>query len=161
MRAFRSTVVSALCAAIAIPILLISAPRAQAAPLPPLGACMLQPTPQGRVDCLDSFFPGFKVWLAFHVPYLQPPWPIRCIDNGESSSDYRFPVDGRPPNGYEGAGQWVPSTWHDAAIGADWAVFANWHVYDVPAAVQDQVMWWLGTHDHWSDWPNTSRACGA
>jgi len=110
-----------------------------------------------------------KMWLAFHAVHLPPPAGIACIMQHESGTDYRFPADGRPPNGYEGAGQWVRGpvlgaahgdTWANAARGSGWGIFAAWHVYDVPPAVQDQVMSWLAHADGWGPWPNTSRMCG-
>ena len=100
-----------------------------------------------------------KLWLAFHVPHLAPPPLISCLDHFESGNDYAFPLDGRPPNGYEGAGQWLHSTWSAAAQRSGWGVFASWPVGAVPAGVQDQVMWYWGTHDGWGQW-GTHWRCG-
>lgn len=154
MRAFRSTAL--VVAAILTVVLGARADFSSSGPTLSDRWCLGLPTGQQRVDCLDGLHPGFKVWLAFHVPHLPPPWPWPCILNAESGDTYSENTG----NGYFGAAQWLPSTWIAAARYADWPEFTLGGRADLaPPAVQDQVAEAWAAHAGWGQW-GTAQRCG-
>lgn len=116
--------------------LLLEAPATLVLPHPAVATRTSAPSPPQAAPAPGGAVSGFGIW--------------DCIAAHESGGNWRD-----ASGGYEGGLQFLNSTWLAAGGGR----FAR-HAYDATPAQQVEIARsWLA-RTSWSQWPNTSRACG-